>query len=459
VQSKPPNSTTPSPKAKVPSTQAAKGRVPNAVQASQIPPQAAPPVNRAESSGFSFQKLLGKSAKALLKIVIPLLILAIGAGGTLFLIKQKKPTRTRPSGKDLGKPVRVVPLQRGNYSVTVKAQASTESLNELTLAAEIGGKVKRISPDLIEGGWVRKNQFLFSIDDAELQLKIQQAKANLAKAEYEVDLVKAQKEAADQGLKAFQSFQGKDISKMPTQTSQPSALARYEPQMKQAEAGLKSVIVSLKQAELNLKRTKILAPFSGYVRSVSLSEGQIISPGLGVAKIFRGSPVIVKVQVPLSDLEWIKVAQFKDHDGQLGSMAVLTKKIGKTMHQWRGRVIRRLQEINALGRLAVVVIEIDKTTSNRGFTLPLGMFVDVAIVGKTLENTFRISHESLRQNSTIWVMTKENKLSIRSINILRKDDKFVYFRKGIKPGEKLITSPLSDAVNGMKLRKFSQKTK
>jgi len=56
-------------------------------------------------------------------------------------------------------------------------------------------------------------------------------------------------------------------------------------------------------------------------------------------------------------------------------------------------------------------------------------------------------------------MTKKDKLSIRSINIIRKDDKFVYFRNGIKPGEKLITSPLSDAVNGMKLRIFKQKTK
>jgi hypothetical protein len=51
----------------------------------------------------------------------------------------------------------------------------------------------------------------------------------------------------------------------------------------------------------------------------------------------------------------------------------------------------------------------------------------------------------------VYIMT-DNRLKIRPVNILRRFKDSVYIDKGLSDGELVIKSPLSGAVDGMKVR-------
>jgi hypothetical protein len=76
----------------------------------------------------------------------------------------------------------------------------------------------------------------------------------------------------------------------------------------------------------------------------------------------------------------------------------------------------------------------------------------VKISGRMLEGVFRIPRVALRDNSTVWIMEKENKLQIRSVTPLRFEKETVILSKGLVDGERIVLTNISGAANGMKLR-------
>jgi hypothetical protein len=80
-----------------------------------------------------------------------------------------------------------------------------------------------------------------------------------------------------------------------------------------------------------------------------------------------------------------------------------------------------------------------------------GLFVEVLIAGKTLENIACIPSGALRQNSTVWVMNDEQDLEFRKVKLVRREKQMVLTR-GLEEGDKLILTYLAGAAPGMKLR-------
>ncbi len=387
------------------------------------------------------------------KVVIPIAVILLGVQLMLVIINKKQPPRAAGSiQKEKVKLVRVKQFKPKEHQVIVKAQATTKPTMELSVASQVKGEVIWVSPALVEGGWVKKGQLLFRINPIDYQLLVQQSESGLAKSQYELDLITAKQKAAESGIKIYQQMKKEKDSLDVNRDI--SSLARYEPQIANARAVLKSSRASLKQAQLNLKRTNVYAPFSGYVRSVTLATGQIVSSGQTVAAMFKDKPVILSVSLPASELRWISVQQNQESKREKGSKVLISKQIGGLTHQWKGVVKRQLQEIDSLGRLITVVVEVDQPVSNHHFALPMGMLVDVAIQGKLIKNVYGIPAESLRKSSTVWVMMPENdRLEIRPVTVIRKNENVIFISKGMSARDQIVLSHIPSAVQGMKLAK------
>jgi|GEM_PF-2242414 len=382
--------------------------------------------------------------RILIKTFIPILILSAGGGATYYLIENKKPVKSRPAPQQKSILVRTLIAEPKNHRVIVKSQGTTEAFKELSLSAEVGGKVIWMNPELVEGGRVDQGDLLLRLDPQDYQLNLDQVQASLVKAAYDIDLVLAQKKAAEQEQKILQSMpKSRFLPKIKTTLS---GLALYEPQLRNAQAGMEAVKITLKQAELNLRRTQVFSPFDAYVRMVSTAEGQSITAKQTVATMFTHKPILIKVSLPLADLDWFHV----------GSTALISKKIGNRRHQWKGRVKRLLLEIDNLGRLAKIVIEVPNPRSNYRFSLPLGLFVDVAIQGETLKNVISIPHSALHAGSNIWKLNGEDRLEIQKVVVTRKNDQEYLFSNGLHRGERIIISPITAPIPGMKLVEFQE---
>ncbi|OGG99314.1 MAG: hypothetical protein A2600_12560 [Candidatus Lambdaproteobacteria bacterium RIFOXYD1_FULL_56_27] len=377
------------------------------------------------------------------KVWLPALVLvgALGLGAGFVLAKRPPKQLAKPPSKV--PLVRVLVLNPQKVQAKVEAYAATEAAKELTLSPRVAGRVSAVAPGMVPGGYVAEGALLFELDPQDLKLKLDQAKAVLAKAEYDLDTAKAQQKSAQEGIAAYNRVaRGKQ--------SKASPLALFAPQIKNAQAGLASAQASVAQAELDLSRTKVLAPFSGYVRSTTLAEGQNLSTASQVATIFAATPIRLKVSLTLSDLGWL---QSKAEDGQ-GSPVLLSKAIGPQTHHWKGVVARRLPEIDAMGRLAQVMVEVEEPHSDLGFVLPMGLVVKVEIEGKELEEVYELPLYALKAEDQAWFVNPQGQLETRSLAVIRREGNLALVREGIIPGDRLVLTPLEAPVDGMELEVF-----
>ncbi len=107
--------------------------------------------------------------------------------------------------------------------------------------------------------------------------------------------------------------------------------------------------------------------------------------------------------------------------------------------------------------MARVLVEIKdplglKLTGKKHPPLLIGEYVRMEVEGRQLEKVYRIPRTALRDNTRIWLISKDGKLEIRNVETLWRDEQTVLLTDGLQPGEQLIVSDLSKPVNGMPLQ-------
>ena len=58
---------------------------------------------------------------------------------------------------------------------------------------------------------------------------------------------------------------------------------------------------------------------------------------------------------------------------------------------------------------------------------------------------------SISENNEVYIVNKNNELVSRKLSILKKYSDFVIVKNGLKAGERIVTSKLSTASNGIKV--------
>jgi multidrug efflux pump subunit AcrA (membrane-fusion protein) len=123
---------------------------------------------------------------------------------------------------------------------------------------------------------------------------------------------------------------------------------------------------------------------------------------------------------------------------------------------WNGRVARVKAALDPATRTLPVVIEIDEPSISEPMThaanrMKPGMFVTVRIKGRQVEDVHSLPRHLVRDGDTVFIAV-ENQLEIRSVTILRRFKKSVLISDGLSDGDLVITTPLSGAVSGMRIR-------
>jgi hypothetical protein len=81
-----------------------------------------------------------------------------------------------------------------------------------------------------------------------------------------------------------------------------------------------------------------------------------------------------------------------------------------------------------------------------------GMFVEVIIQGKSLEQVIPIERSSIHQGNEVWVIQKDSHLRIYTVEIARQDQDYAYVISGLEDGALIVTSPLDTVTDGMTVR-------
>jgi RND family efflux transporter MFP subunit len=330
--------------------------------------------------------------------------------------------------------------------ITINSTGIVQPHQEVTIIPQVSGRVISQSPKLMAGGFFRQDEVLFQIEPVDYELARERARAALAKVEFELTSVESRARIARSEWDRLKNGQ----------EAPANALVLHEPQLKDARANLLSAQAALRQAEIELARTTITAPFNGVIRTESIDAGQYVRAGTAVLVLAGTDAAEVVVPVNLADLHWLRIPG-PEHDAA-ASPAEIILPAGNRNFTWPGKIARALAEVDAQGRMARLVVAIqdpyllDKPGAPGQPALAIGSFVEVSFTGRTMTDIFVVPRPALRDHNTVWVMTADNLLAIRPVQIARLERDEVFISEGLAVGERLILTNLSGAANGMKLR-------
>ena len=87
-----------------------------------------------------------------------------------------------------------------------------------------------------------------------------------------------------------------------------------------------------------------------------------------------------------------------------------------------------------------------------GVDLAEGLFVDVVLQGRILDDIIPIPTNVLRHNETVWGVGEGNTLEIHPVIFVRREKDTILVRGSFPEGYQLITTNISGASQGMRLR-------
>ena len=375
----------------------------------------------------------------MIKKLKPLFILlaAFAISYLLWLLGQVQPD---PVEEAPAPDVIVEILTPENFQVQINSNGTTTPLTQTVLTAEVGGEVIYRSKKFSEGSSVIEGEILAKIDDTDLQLQYKNALLQLANAEVQYSLQLAEAEVAKEAWEKI----GDGVA---------SDLTLKKPQIKQAEALLEVANAQVSSAEKKLNKTEIVAPYAGRIQNVNIDLGTTIIPGQPVGAIYTSSEIEVTLAVKDNDLQFLSIPMDGRKLDPSEQALVKIKSFYKGKNQtWVGRLERVDGVIDPITRMINLIavfkndfIETDKPN------LPIGLFVEAQIDGIILNDVFSIPVNSISENNEVYIVNKNNELVSRKLSILKKYSDFVIVKNGLKAGERIVTSKLSTASNGIKV--------
>ena len=385
-----------------------------------------------------------------MKYLIPLVILVIGVLAFVTL-KNTKPEAEKSERIDRGVLVEWESVSKGSQKIWIDARGKVIPGRQVTLGAEVNGKVRTLGKGLNVGAHFKKGELLVKIDAGDYKLALEQQLAMVDSARTQLEIEEGRKKIAEKEWEIFNQGQAENTN----------SLATREPQIRTARTGLRSAKSSLKQAKRTISKTILRAPFDGVVRAKAVEIDQIVGPGTPMLTFVGTDNFTVRVSIPLDKLAYIDLPSV---DGKKqGAPVKVTQIIGDDMKiEKEGRVTRVLSDVDPGGRMARILVSIDDPLGlarDNGNPLPLLLesFVDIAIEGKEIASAFEVPRSALREDNTVYVY-ENGVLAIKTVELLWKRRDTVLLSKGLVGGEKIVVSPLSAAVEGMKLRDNSKTT-
>ncbi len=375
-----------------------------------------------------------------LRILLPLLVIVVGIALAAVIVTAR-PAVERQADAVPPPLVRAMVVELEEVPLDVASQGTVRPLTESTLVAQVAGQVTRVSPAFADGAFFRRGELLLQIDPRDFELRAAQADAQVARARVALDREEAEAELARQ--------EWQELGR-----GEPNALTLREPQLAEARAALQAAEATLELARLDLSRTEIRAPFDGRVRQQKVDIGQFVGPGTPVADVFATDFAEVRLPVAERDLAFLDVNLGGTLPAGGGPEVSLRAAIGGKRAAWRGRVVRTGSQFDERTRMLELFARVDDplARSDPGSTpLPMGVFVEATIAGKTAADVVVLPRSALRQPDRVLVVENE-RLRFREVEILRLYGDQAIVSGGLEPGERVCISALETVVDGMSVR-------
>ncbi len=417
-------------------------------------------------NGTETQKIFNVS----LKILLPILVLLIAAGGFFYLLNTKPESRQ-------------IEVTEQEWVVTTKAVNLTaqqpalnlygriESPREVRLSAALNADVVHVN--VLEGQTVTAGQLLVQLDDSDAKLDVAQRQADVADASSQIASENRRYQADQESLKHEQELlrlakreveraQRMASTKVGSEAGVDDALKQLRQQslavtnrqlaiddhaarLAQYEARLARAQSALDMAKRDLERTSVVAPFAARISAVHVSPGDRVRNGDVLVELFDREQVEVRTQVPNRYLPALRNALRRD-----GTVAGTVSLDGNTISIRLDRLASRIDQSRG-GVDAFFRIEDSKTD------IELGRTVSASVTLPSVDNVVALPFEAMYGNDRVYKVTDGRLLGVNVTRVGETADVdgvplILLQSDALQNGDEVVTSQLPNAVEGLRVR-------
>ncbi|WP_076416149.1 efflux RND transporter periplasmic adaptor subunit [Shewanella sp. UCD-KL12] len=374
--------------------------------------------------------------KTIIRRLSPLFIIILFGVAAALLIS----TKEAPDQKEDEAPVPIIDVasvEQKTVSLNLPSYGVVTPKNKTQLVTEVQGRMLTIAPNFVAGGVVKKGEQLAVIEPSDYEADLMQAQASLAQAQAALEEERARGEVAKNDWKGFDA-------------GVPPELGLRLPQLKKEQANVKFQQAALARAQRNLERTIIRAPFDGIIKARNVDLGQYVTLGTNLGELYDTR--IAEIRLPLANNDLAYLESVDKPDTQVTLSASLA---GKTV-SWTGTIVRSEGVIDADNRMVYLVAEIKDPylrTSRQEGQLPLkyGSFVSAVIKGRTVDGIVQLPRHIVRNNQ-VAVVSDDNIIEIRQVNVVRTDIDSVYIKGSLNDGERISLTKLNNMSSGQAVK-------
>jgi len=381
-----------------------------------------------------------KGIKKSISFVLCLIIIVMAVAAAIYFKKTRPKQKKRQAVQKMTY-VDVINAKIADEAAIINTYGTVIPAKELNVKSRVSGEVVYVLPDLMQGAIIPKGTEIIRIDQDDYELAIIKAQTNVVQAQYALKIEQGHQDVAKQEWSLIKK--GKKMN-----SSADLELILRKPHLKKVKADIAASEANLKQAQLNLKRTKITAPFNSFVRNKSIEIGSQITTQETLLELVGTDEYWIQVSLPLDRLKWVDIPN-KISDKSIKSASISYRNQFKTY----GSVIKCLGDIDKVGHMARLIVSVNGPSSyvSDSPSLLIGEYVSVSIKGKYLKNACKIPRIALRNNKWVWTVSSDNTLDIKDVIVGFRGTDYVLIEKGLDSGDKIIVSQISAPVKGMKL--------
>ena len=348
----------------------------------------------------------------------------------------------------------------GSGAIPVYGAGTVRPSAEIDIIPQVSGKVTWMNLGFHSGGRVEAGETIFRIEEADYLYRLREAEADLEAQQ--VALLVAQEQAAV--ARAEYKQYSSRLPEAGSAVYQAGPLTLREPQLKAAQAALKSEEARVADAKLALSRTQVRVPFDGYVREESVDVGQFVTAGQAVGQLFAADAV--EVVVPLSDTNAALIPglwELRAGNAEQRVAAHVIARYGDGSYTWEGYVDRAEVSLDKQTRTIDVIVRVPNPFStgtpvdgadHPDGTPPLliGKFVEIEIQGLAPENYFRVPRSALQSGNEIWAIRDDQKVSVIPVRVLQRGDDEVFVTGALKDSQAVVIGGIQFVTEGMMVR-------
>ena len=373
-----------------------------------------------------------------------LLLVAIGAGATWRTL-HPAPTVTYVTQ----------PATRGAIARTVTATGTVNPILTVIVGSYVSGVIEQLSCDFNTP--VKTGQVCAKIDPRPYQAVVDQAKANLAVANAQLEKDKANLAYTDLANQRDQTLLKQDSVSKDVADQAKNAYDQAQAQVGLDTASIQQFQAALDAAELNLGYTDITAPVDGIVVSRNVTQGQTVASSLQTPTLFLIATDLKAMQIDTNVSE-SDVGGVKEGDTASFTVDAYPKRV------FRGKVTQ--VRVNPQTVQNVVTYDAVIGAANDDLALLPGMTASTSTIVDQRLDALRVPDQALRyvpgglpragtsevagggESARVWALREGKPVPIEVTTGLD-DENFTEIVKGdLKVGDAVILAEDRGATGG-----------